>query len=1194
MSCPRCQTRNPDGANFCNACGLALRDGELAPSRNDFDPQSYTPKYLADKILTSKSAIEGERKSVTVLFADVAGYTSLAERLGPERAHEVMDGCFKILLDEIHRCEGTINQFTGDGIMALFGAPIAHEDHAHRACLAALGIQRALADYARGLHARYGIEFKMRMGLNSGPVVVGSIGDDLRMDYTAIGDTTNLAARMEAMADPGRILLTENTHKITQRDFTCRSIGRHAVKGKQQRVEVFTLEGRQAALRSPWDPERTIASEMVGRDREMEELLGRVSRVIEGRGSIVGILGEAGIGKSRLVAELKGHPVMENTLLLEGRANSMGRNLSFHLLIDVLRNWARIRDYESEAASFQRLRAAVTTACGEDADEVLPFVATLMGMPLDRGCAERVEGIEGEALEKLIVKSMRSLLARLADRGPVVIVLEDLHWADTSSMTVLESMFRLAETHRVLFLNALRPGHTAAADRLLDAARERYPDSCADIRLQPMDEAASDTLIMNALNIAGLHHRVRRAIIERSGGNPFFIEEVLRSLVDEGAVVRKHGAFHTTEKIHTMVIPQTINDVLLARIDRLEERTKELIKIASVIGRSFFHRVLADVASSLDDINRRLEFLTGIQLIRERRRLKELEYLFKHALVHEATYGSILSETRKELHLRVAESIHRVFTGRLHEFHGMLAYHYSRGEDEDNAQKYLLKAGEEALKSSASTEALHYYQEALTLYLRKYGSALDPARVASMERNIGLALYNKGQYEECVEYFDRGLAHGPGRAPGRLLSVVLGTLWAFLHLLAAVYLPAVKFRKPPGEKDREVVDLLYKKCKALAMIDPKRFFLESLRCYKIMTAFDLSAFPNGVALFAGASSLFSFTGLSFRLSRRILDTARDRFAGDTGQAALVLDLLETIHNYFVGNWGRIRDHDEALVRKSLSVGEIYDASQHLYWHCFPSIYQGSLQRARAMVEGLHSISEEFDNDLSTLFKYEVNTHLLLESRELPEALTEVDRGIAFAEKEGSDFFLIEMYACKALIQVLLDDLEKANRALRSAERVRRGLESPVPMQLATFYRSRLAYEICRLRIAMERAHASETERWRNRASTSSSRLLRIAKPIAHVRTESCRLRGCLFWLQGRQKEALTCWRRAIREGERLGARLQLSRVYADLGRHLQEAESRYTACDGVSAEEYLARARTLFEEMGLTWDLSRSPFATAA
>jgi len=554
-----------------------------------------------------------------------------------------------------------------------------------------------------------------------------------------------------------------------------------------------------------------IYSEMVGRDKELDRLQLQVMKVINGEGSVVNVIGEAGIGKSRLVAELISSELIKKMTLIEGRAISIGRNLSFHLIINFLKEWTRIGESDSEEVSLSKIEVAIRQVDPEGIYEALPFVATLMGMRLSGRYAERVKGIEGEALEKLILKSVRDLLSKATGLTPLVIVAEDLHWADTSSIELLEALFHLVEKQRILFINVFRPNHKETGGRIVETIEEKLPGYYTEIKLEPLDERMGEALIRNMINIRGFKHAMIEKIVERSGGNPFFIEEVVRSFIDGGAVVIKDGIFEVTEKINKMVVPHTIYDVLMARIDRLEEKTRNLLKVASVIGRSFFYRILVEVTKAIQEIDEKLSYLEEIQLIRKSRRIEELEYIFKHALAQEAAYESLLKEKRKELHHKIADCIENVFKERLHEFYGMLAYHYSRAEFEEKSEHYLIKAGEEALKTSASREALYYYKEALNLYKSKCDEAIDPDRIAIFEKNIALALYNKGQCTEAIEYFDKVLSYYGVNSPTQPILVALKFLFCFFDLLIGLYLPFLKFKKTPTDRDKEIITLLEKK-----------------------------------------------------------------------------------------------------------------------------------------------------------------------------------------------------------------------------------------------------------------------------------------------------------------------------------------------------------------------------------------------
>ncbi|RPJ02755.1 MAG: hypothetical protein EHM36_12025, partial [Deltaproteobacteria bacterium] len=436
--------------------------------------QRYLPQGLTSRILSQKDKIEGERRQVTVMFCDMKGFTPLVTRLGPEKAYSVMDQVYEILIHEIHDFGGTVNEMTGDGVMALFGAPIALEDAPQRALRSALAIHRGIEEFNRSRQEKDLI--RMRIGVNTGIVVVGTLGNDLRGEFKAVGDTVNLASRMEGLAEPGTTYVAGNTFKLTGGLFQFEPLGKKEIKGVREPIPVYKLLSTKENLYRPrLGSERMIFSRMVGRDRELDRLELQVLKAVNGEGSVINVIGEAGMGKSRLVAELKRRESTSKATVLEGRAIQIGKNLSFYPIIDLFKQWAQIREGDDEAAAFGKLLASVRRLCPEDLGEVLPFVATLMGMKLPGQYAERVKGIEGESLENLILLALRKLLIKATELTPLIIIAEDLHWADTSSIELLESLFRLAETRRILFINVFRPGYQETGDRIAKGVKEKFP-----------------------------------------------------------------------------------------------------------------------------------------------------------------------------------------------------------------------------------------------------------------------------------------------------------------------------------------------------------------------------------------------------------------------------------------------------------------------------------------------------------------------------------------------------------------------------------------------------------------------------------------------------------------------------------------------------------------------------------------------
>ena len=706
---------------------------------------------------------------------------------------------------------------------------------------------------------------------------------------------------------------------------------------------------------------------------------------------------------------------------MRGRAISIGRNLCFHPIIDLLKRWARIREDDEERTGFDKLEAAIRRVNPKEVGEVLPFVATLMGMKLSGRYAAMVKGIEGEALEKLILKNVRDLLIKANELNPLVIVAEDLHWTDTSSIELLESMFRLAKTQRILFVNVFRPGFKETGDHIVKIVKGKFPENYVEIVLEPLNEIMSEDLINNMLNIRGFQHTVIDQIVRRADGNPFFIEEVLRSFIDEGAVVIKDGQFEVTEKIDTMVIPNTINDILMARIDRLEEKTRNLLKIASIIGRKFFYRILIEVAKRIEDIDSRLSYLKEVQLIRERRRMKELEYLFNHALAQEATYESILLQKRKELHLRVADSIEKVFKERLHEFYGMLALHYSKAEDEEKTEEYMIKAGDEALRSSASREALTLYQKALSLYLTKHGDAAEPEKFVMLEKKIALAFYYKSEYANALVYFDSVLKRLGIKPPQNKILILIKLIFDLLIVFANLYFPSKKSKKVPDRQDNEIFDLSYKKGLAFFYVNPMRGLPESIAGIKKSLRFDLRKIENGYIWPLAGSGLFSSSGFSFRLSNKFLEFAEGVIDKKNCEELFTFKYFELLHNFFSGNWDVIQDYDEYLLEQNLKIGLLWEVSTYIVYYGFIKMQHGEFKAVYSFLEKLLEIADSYGFEIARAHHFTLETGLLLQCRNLYNSQKSAEKLELSTVKIGSDTYRLICLGYKAQIAILLQD-----------------------------------------------------------------------------------------------------------------------------------------------------------------------------
>jgi class 3 adenylate cyclase/tetratricopeptide (TPR) repeat protein len=671
--CRECSAELPAGARFCNQCGAAVEGKPAAPGARV--PRDYTPKHLAEKILTQKSALEGERKQVTVLFADVKGSMDMQEGIDPEQWHRVLDRFFQILADGVHRFEGTVNQYTGDGIMALFGAPIAHEDHAQRACYAALSLVDALRDYARELRRESGLDFSTRIGINSGEVVVGKIGDDLRMDYTAQGHTVGLAARMESLAEPGKVYVSGNTAERVKGYFSFDDLGPFKVKGVGEPIAVFELTG-VGTLRTRFDVSRARGlTRFVGRDDDMQILQAAFESAKRGKGRAIGVVANAGVGKSRLCFEFAERCRADGVLVLQASGVPHGKNIPLLPVLDIFRGYFGIdaRDDPRQA----REKVAGRLLLIDDAfRDVLPLVFDFLGMP----DPERpLPTLDPETRRRRLVAIVRRLIERGYPNG-FVILIEDLHWVDAASDGFVADYVDAIPHGAGLLLLNFRPEYRA--DWMSKTWYQQLP-------LEPLGAAAIGELLCDLLgddaSVAGLAERIH----QRTRGNPYFTEELVRSMIESGALEGKRGAYRLTAPVETLEVPYSVHAVLSARIDRLAEREKELLQTAAVIGKEFQEPILAAVADLPGPaLAEALAALSNGEFIHQQALYPTTEYAFAHPLTQEVALGSQLQERRRHMHAAVARAIQDAEPDRLDENAALLAHHYEEAGEPLEAARF--------------------------------------------------------------------------------------------------------------------------------------------------------------------------------------------------------------------------------------------------------------------------------------------------------------------------------------------------------------------------------------------------------------------------------------------------------------------------------------------------------------------------
>ena len=699
-ACPECGANNPPEQKFCGECGSSLNHH---PASSKYDsPQSYIPKHLADRILSSRSAVEGERKQVTVLFADLKGSMELLADRDPEDARRLLDPVLEKMIEAVHRYEGTVNQVMGDGIMALFGAPLALEDHAVRACYSALAMQSSIKAYAEELRRLQGVTVRIRVGLNSGEVVVRAIGSDLHMDYTAVGQTTHLAARMEQLANPDTTLLTSVTLQLVEGYVAVKSQGPVPVKGLTEPVEVYELTGAGAARSRLQAAAIRGLTTFVGRSAELTQIHHALEQAQAGHGQLVALVGEPGVGKSRLFRELTHSHRMAGLLVLEAGSVSYGKATAYRPVIDLLQVYFGIEERDDS----RRIREKVTgklLTLDRQLEALLAPLLSLLDVPVEDKQWQRHD----PAQKRLrILDACKRLLIRETLVQPLVVVFEDLHWIDHETQTFLDSLVDALPAAHLLLLVNYRPGYQHHW-----SAKTYY----ALLRIDPLQGENAEALLHALVGDDASLRPLKRMLIQRTEGNPLFVEESVRTLLEAGDLLGSRGAYRLAAHAEGIEVPATVQAILAARIDRLSPEDKRLLQAAAVVGKDVPYPLLEAIAELPEaDLRQGLVNLQAAEFLYEMSLFPDLEYTFKHALTHEVAYSGVLQERRRALHGRIVDAIEALYADRLGEQVQRLAHHAYRAETWEKAAGYLRRTGDKAWAHLATREALNAFEHALT------------------------------------------------------------------------------------------------------------------------------------------------------------------------------------------------------------------------------------------------------------------------------------------------------------------------------------------------------------------------------------------------------------------------------------------------------------------------------------------------
>jgi class 3 adenylate cyclase/tetratricopeptide (TPR) repeat protein len=768
LLCPSCRAANPPTNKFCNDCGAPL--AQAATATKVLSPESYTPKHLAEQILSSKSALEGEHKQVTVLFADMKGSMELLADRDPEDSRKLLDPILEHMMEAVHRYEGTVNQVMGDGIMALFGAPLAHEDHAVRACYAALRMQESVKHYAEGVRRTEGIPIQIRVGMNSGEVVVRSIGSDLKMDYTAVGQTTHLAARMEQMATADSILITPDTLRLAEGYVLVKALGPVNVKGLSEPVEVYEVTGAGAARTRLQAAASRGLTRFVGRDAETEQLQKALEQARASRGQVVAVVGDPGVGKSRLFHEFTHSHRAEGCLIIESGSVSYGKATPYLPVIDLLKAYFKIQDRDNQRDIREKVTGKLLTL-DKTLEPALPAFLSLLDVATED---EQWQNFDPPQRRQRTLDAVKRLLLRESQVQPLLVVIEDLHWIDSETQAFLDNLVDSLPTARLLLLVNYRPEYQHGW-----GSKTYY----RQLRIDPLPPESAEELLHALLGNDPTLKPLRQLLIERTEGNPFFLEESVRTLVETNALEGEWGRYHVAKTIESTQMPATVQVVLAARIDRLSPEDKRLLQSAAVIGEGFPFVILqAIVEFSEEELRRGLAHLQAAEFLYETSLFPDLEYTFKHGLTYQVAYNSLLAERRRALHAQILATIEQLYPDRLAEQVELLAHHALRGEFWEKAVAYLRQAGIKAATRSANREAVAYFEQALVALQHIPESHDTLTQAVDLRIDLRQSLYPLGEIERILDNLREAetlaKALGDQHRLGWIAAYILNCFWS--------------------------------------------------------------------------------------------------------------------------------------------------------------------------------------------------------------------------------------------------------------------------------------------------------------------------------------------------------------------------------------------------------------------------------
>jgi class 3 adenylate cyclase/tetratricopeptide (TPR) repeat protein len=1129
-----------------SSLGDAVADAAVAAVRQQLTSLDVVAEAPAGTLPPHAGA---ERKLVTVMFADISGFTALSERLDPEQVRDFMNDCFSRLVPIIAAYGGTVDKFIGDEIMALFGAPVTHENDPERALRAALEMRESLGKF----NGERGLNLGMHFGINTGPVIAGIVGYGERTEYSVMGDAVNLASRLEDASERGEILVGPDTYRLTEKLFTFEARSPLRVKGKSEPVKAYVLTGlKVGATRLHRETRGRVASGLVAREGEFAALYGCMERLINGQGAIASVVGDAGMGKSRLVAEVRKYAIRDGIYgslqWYEGRTPSFGRTMSYRIFQEILWHMAGIPEDCPAGEALPKLESVVGEIIPDQVEDVLPYLASLMSLEVRGIYADRLKYLDPDALRRQIFFASRRFFQACAEKRPLVLLFDDLHWADESSTQLIEHLIPLAERVPVLFVTVNRLDPHSPCSRIRDVAMKAHDYRFIEIRLSPLSRRDGAQLVRNLLGLDSLPAHVLDSILLKAEGNPLFLEEIVHSLIDEAALVQDpaSGRWKMVEA-HNVTIPDTIQGVIMARVDRLGEDLRRVLKCASVIGRSFLYKVLRAIEEENNNLERHLADLERLGFIHEKRVDSELQYAFKQAIAQQATYESILVKVRRTLHAKAAEAIESLFSDRLEEMHCLLASHYARAEVWDKAHHYLLLAGDHAGRVAADAEALAHYREAMVAYERGFSEQWEPSERAALDRKMGEALFRGGEPQQAWEYLNRALQYMGKPLATTCWGVRIGIVKEILGQLIGRTLGWVLYQPLDTLPSRELEDEL-RTYEVIGWIDAfgnyEHFFLVALRALNVSEregyTYGISRGLTALGTTWDLTSLFRLAGFYHR--RALVLAERIEHPAALGLAHIGL----AVHHVSLAQWDEAIAHSVAAELQYRSTGDIRYRGNAQYLAAVASAFRGDCVNALRWCAEMVELGREGADPQLRCWGLSTRGHVLRLMARFDEAIEALTEAAELSEVIPDHVMFMWSRAELGRCYLGLQRVGEALEALKVAESF--FMEHANIRLIWVSLRNAIA-SCCLATAEQDGGHRPELLQKAGKACRDAMKNAQVYRGLL---PEALKLYGTYWWFSGKQRKAKRHWLRSRKLAERLGQRIDLAMVLRELGMRTQD------------------------------------------